>query len=65
MITVNNNPLPWQAGMTVAEVLKAMNYNYALIAVSVNDQFVAKDDYDAFVVEDHADVKALHICHGG
>ena len=65
MITVNSNELCWQPGMTVADVLKAMNYNYALIAVSVNDQFIARDDYDTFVVADEADVKALHICHGG
>ncbi|KPK75256.1 MAG: hypothetical protein AMJ79_11890 [Phycisphaerae bacterium SM23_30] len=65
MITVNSKELPWLPGMTVADVLKAMNYSYALIAVSVNDQFIARDDYDTFVVEDEADVKALHICHGG
>ena len=65
MITVNSKELPWKSGMTVADVLKAMNYDYALIAVSVNDQFVAQDDYDTFIVEDNAVVKALHICHGG
>jgi len=65
VITVNSHPLPYQPGMTVADVLKAMNYDYALIAVSVNDQLIARDDYDSFVVQDQADVKALHICHGG
>jgi thiamine biosynthesis protein ThiS len=65
VITVNSKELPWQPGMTVTAVLKAMNYDYPLLAVSVNEHFVARDDYDSFIIDDNAEVKALHICHGG
>ena len=65
MITINSKPLEWTKGMTVASVLRAMNYNFPLIAVTVNDDFVAPEDFESYQVEDNAEVKALHICHGG
>jgi len=42
-----------------------MDYDYALIVVSVNNQTIHKDCYQSFVIEDHSTVKMMHICHGG
>jgi len=66
MITVNNrDKLKWHKNMTVQAVLDAMGYNYPLITVTVNDKIVVKDDYDDYLVPQYADVKAIHIMHGG
>jgi thiamine biosynthesis protein ThiS len=65
MITVNGMEKSWKEGMTVSDVLKIMNYEYALIVVTVNDQAVHQDDYQSTVIEDNADIKIIHICHGG
>ncbi len=51
--------------MTVTDILKIMNYEYALIVVSVNEETVHKDRYSSYIVEDNADVRIIHICHGG
>lgn len=65
MITVNGLQKSWKEGMTVTDILKIMNYEYALIVVSVNEETVHKDRYSSYIVEDNADVRIIHICHGG
>ena len=51
--------------MTIADLLEIMNYKFALLAVSVDDETVHKDDYSARTIEDGANVRIVHICHGG
>ena len=65
MITVNGLQKSWKEGMTVTDILKIMNYEYALIVVSVIEETVHKDRYSSYIVEDNADVRIIHICHGG
>jgi len=65
MITVNSNNIEWHEGMTVKNVLDFMGYDFSLITVTVNEDFVSEDDYDTYHVPDKADVKAIHLHHGG
>ena len=65
MITVNENDVEWREGMTVADALEAMGYDFPLITVIVNGDVVPADEFDSFRIPDNADVKAIHIHHGG
>ncbi|MCP4547001.1 MAG: sulfur carrier protein ThiS [bacterium] len=65
MITINEKPLEWREGMTVDDVLEAMNYSFSHIMVSVDGKYVAEIDWDTFPVPDEAVVQAIHIFHGG
>lgn len=66
MITVNNkDKLEYKEGMTVKDVLEAMNYTYVLITVHVNDIYVPEEEYDTFKVPDNSNVMVFHIFHGG
>ena len=66
MILLNNrDKVEWENGMTVRDLFKKMSFNYELITVFVNDEYVAPDDYDHSIIPDNADVKAIHIAHGG
>lgn len=66
MITVNGNrTVTWKEGITVADVLKKLGWEYVLITTTVNGNFVERDDYATTVVPDGAEVKAIHIAHGG
>ncbi len=65
MITVNNQQLEHTPNMTVADVLKALNYDYPLITVVVNDQPIPREKFDSTTIPDNANIKAIHICHGG
>ena len=65
MITVNNQKLEYTPNMTVADVLKTMDYDFPLIAVVLNDQPIPKEKFNSTTIPDHANIKAIHICHGG
>ena len=66
MIQVNDrHEVPWREGMTVADVLKEMNYTYHEIIVKVDGELVLKEAYDTTTVPDGADVKAIHLIAGG
>lgn len=65
MLIVNDEPLEYDEGMTVADVLKKKNYIWRMLAVWVNGQFVPRGTYDKAPVPDGAEVKVLHMIAGG
>lgn len=65
MIHVNGDPLEWHGGMTVADVLRARNFKFPLLIVTINGAHVAKKDYAAATVPDGAEVKVVHLISGG
>jgi len=66
MITVNGNlTVEWSEGLTVGALLKALGWDYVLIAVTLDDDFVAPEDFDSRLVPDGATIQAIHIAHGG
>jgi thiamine biosynthesis protein ThiS len=66
MVTVNNrDKVKWRENMTVRDLLQVMHYSYFLITVTVNGEFVPKEDYEEYKVPDNADVTVFHLAHGG
>ena len=65
MIRVNEDPLEWYDGMTVMDVLRARNFKFPLLIVTIDGTHVAKKDYAASAVPDGADVKVVHLISGG
>lgn len=66
MIRVNNRDnLDWQRDMTVSDVLKKMNYDYSLISVYVNEEYVPEEEYSTYDVPDQSEVQIIHLAHGG
>jgi sulfur carrier protein len=65
MIKLNNRDCEWQEGLTVETLMKFKNFIYARIIVSINDKYVAPEDYASTVIHDGDDVKALHLLAGG
>lgn len=66
MITVNGRDrIAWTPGMTVQDVLDAMGWAFPLIVATVNDQRVKPDAFATYQVPDEADVRLIHIMHGG
>ncbi len=65
MLQVNEEPLPWHAGMTVREILRARNYRFPMLIIHVDDVLVQKQDYDSTTVPDGAVVKVIHLISGG
>ncbi len=66
MILVNNrDKLDWQDGMTIKDVLQLMNYDYSLISVYINEEYVPEDEYFLRKIPDEALVQIIHLAHGG
>ncbi len=65
MITVNGEPLEYRNGMTVADILKAKNYIFRMLAISVNGTVVPRGDYAKTIVPDGATVQVIHMISGG
>lgn len=65
MLIVNDQPLAYEPGMTVTDVLKRKNYVWRMLGVFINDTFVPRGAYDRTPVPDGAIVKVIHQIAGG
>ncbi|MDD4222979.1 MAG: sulfur carrier protein ThiS [Candidatus Cloacimonetes bacterium] len=64
-ITVNGHQIPWQEGMTVRDVLTAMNYTFRMLVIKIDGQLVKKQDWDCTLVPAGAEVSVIHLISGG
>jgi sulfur carrier protein len=51
--------------MTVTALLKAMNYTFPHIIVSINGVIVPRAAYETHTLPDEADVRVIHLMAGG
>jgi sulfur carrier protein len=65
MIQVNGDPLEWQDGMTVRDVLTRKRFTFPMLVITVNDSVINRRDYDTTVIPEGADVKVVHLMSGG
>jgi thiamine biosynthesis protein ThiS len=66
MITINNrDKIDWKENLTVTDVFGIMGYDYALITVTVNDEFVPEEEYNVYCIPEDANVLMIHLAHGG
>ena len=65
MIQVNGDPLQWTPGMTVRGVLKAKNYQFKMLVVSIDGAQVQRADYETTPVPDGSVVQVIHLLSGG
>ena len=66
MITINRRDrLQWYPNLTIHDMLQSMEYEFTLITVMVNGTVIHPDDFEEFEIPDEADVRVLHLHHGG
>jgi sulfur carrier protein len=65
MLQVNDQPLAYEPGMTVADILQRRNYIWRMLGVFVNGEFVPRAAYARTPVPDGAEVKVIHQIAGG
>ena len=65
MLLVNDEPLEFEPGMTVADVLRKRNYVWRMLGVFINGEFVPRGAYGRTAVPDGAVVKVIHQIAGG
>ncbi|MBN2789921.1 MAG: sulfur carrier protein ThiS [Candidatus Delongbacteria bacterium] len=64
-ITVNDNVVEWNDGLTITELLKIMKYTFPMLIVKVNGELIRKDQYGTYLVPENSDVKVVHLMSGG
>lgn len=66
MITVNNrDKLNWEEDLTIRDILQKMNYDYSLISVYLNEEYVPAEEYETKKIPDDSSVQVIHLAHGG
>lgn len=65
MVVANGKSIPWDARLTVRELLRILDYEYVPVLVRVGDAVVKRKDWDSFVVPDGARVDVQPIVAGG
>jgi sulfur carrier protein len=65
MIQVNGDPLEWQDGMTVRDVLTLKRYTFPLLVITIDDDIIDRKHYDTTLIPDGASVKVVHLMSGG
>jgi len=65
MITVNGEPMEWEEGVTVKDIIARKKYIFPLLAVWINDSPVPRESFDSTKVPDGAKVQIIHMISGG
>ncbi len=65
VLTVNDEPLEYEPGMTVEHILARTNHQSRMLAVWIDGDLVPRADYGTVVVKDGANVQVVHMIAGG
>lgn len=65
MVYLNAEPLAWEPGLTLAELLRRAGRDPALAAVTADGRFVPRPEYGAFLVPDGCGLRVFELHDGG
>ena len=65
MIRVRGKDLPWQEGMTVADLLNYLQDPYPYVVVRINDKHVSRPNFEKILIPDHSEVFPIPLIAGG
>ncbi len=64
-ITVNGDPLKWNEGMTVSDVIQVKKYTFKMLVVKIDGRLVKKDLWPETIIPEGSDVQVIHLMSGG
>ena len=65
MITVNDEKISWQDGMTVRNLLDGLETDHDYAVIRVNGKYVSKPHFDEFLIPDNAEIYLIPMVVGG
>ena len=65
MISVNDEKIPWQEGMTVRDLLNGLKDKHDYAVIRVNGKYVSKPSFDEYQIPDKADIYLIPMVVGG
>lgn len=65
ILTVAGEQKEFNDGLTVSQLIEAQSEDALYVTVSINDEFVARDEHDNIVLKDGDVVEFLYFMGGG
>ena len=65
MIQVAGKQIPWHEGMTVSELLNALNDPHPYAVIRINDVYVTRPNFEKTIIPDDAEVFLIPMIAGG
>ncbi len=65
MVTIGKEKIPWKEGLTIAQVLGALDDDYEYAVVRINDELVSKPNFEKTPVADHSKIIPIPMIAGG
>jgi len=65
VIKVADKTVAWRKGMTVTDLLKAIDDDHPYAVVRINDRYVSRPSFDCTTVPDNAEVFLIPMIAGG
>lgn len=65
ILTVAGEQKEFNDGLTVSQLIEAQSEDALYVTVSINDEFVSRDEHDSIVLKDGDVVEFLYFMGGG
>ena len=65
MIFVNDEKIPWQAGMTARDLLNGLEGDHDYAVIRVNGTYVSKPHFEEYLIPDKAEIYLIPMIVGG
>ncbi len=65
MIKLDEDQIPWQDGMTVADLLESVPDGHQYAVIKVNDRYVSRPDFKQYEIPDNAEIRLIPMIAGG
>lgn len=65
MIKVGDREIPWREGMTVADLIRALDDPYPYAVVRINGKTVSRPNFEKTLVPDQSEVFLIPMVAGG
>jgi len=65
VIVLDGEARPWRSGMTVAELLKAVEDGHQCAVVKVNGRYVSRPEFMKYEIPDNAEIRLIPMIAGG
>ena len=65
ILTVAGEQKQFNDGLTVSQLIEAQSEDALYVTVSINDEFVSRDEHDSIVLKDGDVVEFLYFMGGG
>ncbi len=65
MVTIGKEKVPWKEGLTIAQVLAALDDDYEYAVVRINGKPVSKPNFENTTVADNSEIIPIPMIAGG